>query len=149
MPRLRHAPPPLLALPPLAPALLLALALLPGLAACKSSAPHTMSAVAINAALAAAVAGGSVAKGGCVATCTQGWTCNPKTGLCEAPVEFKCVGGDLSSGLCSNRPEDLSAARAAQGSNPALPANLGISPATGTTPPPPAEASPRPATTSP
>jgi hypothetical protein len=138
MTRLRHALPPLLALP-----------LLLALGACRSTAPNTMSAVAINAALAAAVTGVSVANGGCVATCTQGWTCNPKTGLCEAPVEFKCVGGDLSSGLCSNRPEDLSAARAAQPASYALPGGLGISPATGTTPPPPAEASPRPPTISP
>jgi hypothetical protein len=121
-----------------------ALPLLLALAACKSSAPHNMPAMAINTALAAAVAGASVAKGGCVAICTQGWVCNPKTGLCEAPVEFKCVGGNLNSGLCSNRPEDLSAAQAGSPAPGSLPASLGISPATGSTPPPPAEASPRP-----
>jgi hypothetical protein len=125
------------------------LPLLLALAGCKSSAPNTMPAMAINAGLAAAVAGVSLANGGCIATCTQGWVCNSKTGLCEAPVEFKCVGGDLNSGLCSNRPEDMAAARAAQGAHPTLPANLGISPATGSTPPPPAEASPRPPTISP
>ncbi len=127
MVRLRHAPLVLLAL-----------------AACKTSAPHGMEAAVINTALAAAVAGVSVAHGGCVAMCTQGWTCNPKTGLCEPQPEFRCVGGNLNSGLCSNRPEDLSAARAGSSASGSLPATLGISPATGSVPPPPAEASPRP-----
>ncbi len=122
------------------------LAALPLLAlgACSSSAPHNMSSMAVNTALAAAVAGASVAHGGCVAMCTQGWVCNPKSGLCEAPVEFKCVGGDLNSGLCSNRPDDLSASQPGAPGTGTLPANLGISPATGGTPPPPSEASPRP-----
>jgi len=115
-----------------------------GLAACKTTAPHGMEAAAINTALAVAVAGVSVAHGGCVAMCTQGWTCNQKTGLCEPAPEFKCVGGNLNSGLCSNRPDDLSTARPGATGPGSLPANLGISPATGSVPPPPAEASPRP-----
>lgn len=119
--------------------------LLLALGGCTTSAPHGMESAAINTALAAVVAGASVANGGCVAMCTQGWVCNPKTGLCEAPVEFKCVGGNLNSGLCSNRPEDMSAAQAGTpNSAGSLPASLGISPATGSAPPPPAEASPRP-----
>jgi hypothetical protein len=119
-------------------------ALLLALAGCKTSAPHGMEAAAINTALAVAVAGVSVANGGCVAICTQGWTCNPKTGLCEPPVAFKCVGGNLNSGLCANRPDDLTTAQPGATGPGALPANLGISPATGSVPPPPAEASPRP-----
>ncbi len=118
--------------------------LLVALAGCRSTAPYAMQSAAINTALAAAVAGVSVANGGCVAQCQPGTTCNGKTGLCEPTPEFKCVGGNLSSGLCSNRPDDLSTTQPGAVSNLPLPANLGISPATGTVPPPPAEASPRP-----
>lgn len=118
--------------------------LLLALGGCKSTAPNTMTAAAINTALAAAVAGGSVANGGCVAQCGPGTTCNPKTGFCEPTPEFKCVGGNLNSGLCSNRPEDLSTMQPATAGPGSLPAGLGISPATGTVPPPPAEASPKP-----
>jgi len=114
------------------------------LGGCRTSAPYAVQSAAINTALAVAVAGASVSSGGCVAMCTQGWVCNPKTGLCEAPPEFKCVGGNLNSGLCSNRPEDLSTAQPGTTGPGSLPAGLGISPATGTVPPPPAEASPRP-----
>ena len=114
------------------------------LAGCKTSAPYAVQSAAINTALAAAVAGASVASGGCVAQCLPGTTCNGKTGLCEPTPEFKCVGGDLNSGLCSNRPDDLSTAQQKARTTLPLPANLGISPATGTVQPPPAEASPRP-----
>ncbi len=128
MPRLRHA----------------ALLLL-ALGGCRSSAPYAMQSAAINTALAAAVAGVSVSQGGCVAQCEPGRVCNQKTGLCDPAPEFRCVGGNLNSGLCANRPEDISAAQA--GTPPSatsLPASLGISPATGSVPPPPSEASPRP-----
>jgi hypothetical protein len=118
--------------------------LLLALGACKTSAPHGMEAAAINTALAAVVAGVSVANGGCVAQCEPGRLCNQKTGLCDPAPEFRCVGGNLNSGLCANRPEDMSAAQLGTPANSALPSNLGISPATGSTPPPPAEASPRP-----
>jgi hypothetical protein len=120
------------------------LTLVLALAGCRTSAPHGLESAAINTALAGVVAGVSVSQGGCVAICTQGWVCNPRTGLCEAPPEFKCVGGDLKSGLCSNRPDDLSTGQGGAPGTSSLPANLGISPATGSTPPPPAEASPRP-----
>ena len=118
--------------------------LLLALGGCKTSAPYAVQSAAINTALAAAVAGVSVAHGGCVSVCEPGRACNPKTGLCDPAPEFKCVGGNLSSGLCANRPEDLTTAQPGS-----LPANLssspvGISPATGTVPPPPAEASPKP-----
>jgi hypothetical protein len=118
--------------------------LLLALGGCKTSAPHTMSAAAINTALAAAVAGVSVSQGGCVAQCEPGRACNPRTGLCDPAPEFRCVAGNLNSPLCSNRPEDLSAAQAGNPVYNSLPATLGISPATGSVPPPPAEASPRP-----
>jgi len=118
--------------------------LLLALAGCKTSAPYGMEAAAINTALAVAVAGVSVANGGCVAQCEPGRVCNQKTGFCDPAPEFRCVGGNLNSGLCSNRPEDLSAAQAGSPASGSLPASFGISPATGGTPPPPAEASPRP-----
>ena len=118
--------------------------LLLALAGCKTSAPHGMEAAAINTALAAMVAGVSVANGGCVAQCEPGRVCNQKTGFCDPAPEFRCVSGNLNSGLCSNRPEDLSAAQAGSPASGSLPSRLGISPATGSTPPPPAEASPRP-----
>ncbi len=114
------------------------------LAGCRTTAPYAVQSAAINTALAAAVAGVSVANGGCVAQCQPGTTCNGKTGLCEPTPEFKCVGGNLNAGICSNRPDDLSTAQPGAKQNLPLPANLGISPATGTVPPPPAEASPRP-----
>jgi hypothetical protein len=127
MPSLRHA--------------VLLLLALPG---CRSTAPYAVQSAAINTALAAAVAGVSVTHGGCVAMCQNGTVCNPKTGLCEPPPEFRCVGGNLNSGLCSNRPDDLSTAQPGAFGPGSLPPSLGISPATGTVPPPPAEASPRP-----
>jgi hypothetical protein len=114
------------------------------LAGCKTSAPHGLEAAAINTALAAVVAGVSVANGGCVAQCEPGRVCNQKTGFCDPAPEFRCVGGNLNSGLCANRPEDLSAAQLGTPAATSLPSSLGISPATGGTPPPPAEASPRP-----
>jgi hypothetical protein len=114
------------------------------LGGCKSTAPNTMTAVAINTALAAAVAGVSVSQGGCVAQCGPGTTCNGKTGFCEPTPEFRCVGGNLNSGLCSNRPEDLSTMQPATAGPGSLPASLGISPATGSVPPPPNQASPQP-----
>jgi hypothetical protein len=118
--------------------------LLLALAGCRTSAPHGIEAAAINTALAGVVAGVSVTHGGCVAMCTNGWVCNPRSGFCEAAPEFRCVGGDLKSGLCANRPDDLSTGQPGAPGTGTLPANLGISPATGGTPPPPAEASPRP-----
>jgi hypothetical protein len=118
--------------------------LLLALGGCKTSAPYAVQSAAINTALAAAVAGVSVAHGGCVAVCEPGRVCNPKTGLCDPAPEFKCVGGNLNSGLCANRPEDLTAAQPATAGPGSLPGSLGISPATGTVPPPPAEASPKP-----
>lgn len=118
--------------------------LLLALGGCRSTAPYAVQSAAINTALAAAVAGVSVANGGCVAQCQPGTVCNPRTGLCDPAPEFKCVGGNLNSGLCANRPDDLSAAQPGTTGPGSLPASLGISPATGTVPPPPSEASPRP-----
>jgi hypothetical protein len=117
--------------------------LLLALAGCRSSAPYAMQSAAINTALAAAVAGVSVAHGGCVAMCQAGTVCNGRTGFCEPTPEFRCISGDLKSGLCSNRPDDLSTGQPGASGPGSLPPNLGISPATGGVPPPPAEASPR------
>jgi hypothetical protein len=118
--------------------------LLLALGGCKSTAPYAVQSAAINTGLAVGVAGLAVTQGGCVAQCQPGTTCNAKTGFCEPTPEFRCIGGDLKSGLCSNRPDDLSAGQPGLPATGTLPANLGISPATGTVPPPPAEASPRP-----
>ena len=123
---------------PLAAALGLAAALAPG---CKSSAPYTIPAAAINTGLALGVAGAQRASGGCYAVCTNGTVCNARTGLCESatidqycepdpaggvrcvPVAFPVVGKEQSKGGAGSP--------------------VGISPATGQAPPPPAEASPR------
>jgi hypothetical protein len=132
--------------PRLLAAILAACALAGPLAACKTSAPSTGASMAINTALAVGVATLSRANGGCIAVCTNGLVCNPKSGLCERAPDFKCLGPDPATGLCSNRPEDMAAARAAEAASTSLPPGLGISPATGSVPPPPAEASPKPFT---
>jgi hypothetical protein len=118
--------------------------LLLALVACKTTAPHGVESAAINTALAVTVAGISVAQGGCLAQCQPGTTCNQKSGLCEPTPAFRCIGGDLKSGICSNRPDELSTGQPLPFGPGSLPGSLGISPATGSTPPPPAESSPRP-----
>jgi len=120
-----------------------ALAALLALAGCKSSAPYTLPAAAINTGLAAGVSGVQRAAGGCYATCTHGTVCNPRTGWCEAAkVDEYCEeapGGGMRCVPVTATP--LVAADQKAPTSAALP--IGISPATGSTPPPPSEASPR------
>lgn len=108
------------------------------LGACKSSAPHTLGAAGINTGLALGTAAAQRAAGGCYAVCTNGTICNPKTGLCEAhaPGEYceEAPGGGV-------RCVPLQITKEQRRPDAALP--VGVSPATGTVQPPPAEASPR------
>jgi len=55
-------------------------------AACKSTAPYAVPAAAINTGVAAGFAAAQRSRGGCYATCTNGTTCNPRTGLCDRVV---------------------------------------------------------------
>ena len=118
----------------------LAFASLLALAGCRSSAPHTLGAAAINTGVAATVAGAQRASGGCYATCAHGTVCNPKTGLCESR--------DVSQTYCEEAPGGgvrCIPLQIGKEEQPRPDANLpvGVSPATGTVQPPPAEASPR------
>lgn len=118
----------------------LALAALLAVAGCKSSAPHTLGAAGLNTGAALGVAAAQRASGGCYATCTHGTVCNPKTGLCEAgsPAETYCEeapgGGVRCVPLQIGKEEQK---------RPDANLPVGVSPATGTVQPPPAEASPR------
>ena len=109
------------------------------LSACASSAPHTAGAAAINSGLALGEAAAQRASGGCYAVCTNGTVCNPRSGLCEKPAAdayceeapgggMRCV--PLQIGKEHEKRPDAG-----------LP--VGVSPATGSVQPPPAEASPR------
>jgi len=119
---------------------LLALALSAG---CRSSAPYTVPAAALNTAAAVGAALEQKAAGGCYATCSHGTVCNPRTGLCEAASATEvCDQGETGAVRCVPvmgvgvmRPVEV---------EPAATAPVGLSPATGSVPPPPAEASPRP-----
>lgn len=112
-----------------------ALAVIP---ACKSSAPYTVPAAAINTGLALGFAGAERAKGGCYAVCAYGTVCNPKNGLCEsAKADVYCEPDPAGGTRCV--PLQIGKEQ----KTPASAGGLGVSPATGTVPPPPAEASPR------
>ncbi|MGA8892692.1 MAG: hypothetical protein WB493_14060 [Anaeromyxobacteraceae bacterium] len=117
--------------------LLLALVLAAGATGCKSSAPYTIPAAAINSALAVGVSAAQRSAGGCYAQCVGGTICNPRTGFCESPAVV-CVGAEADSLACLNRPgATMNTGTQVPGASPALPGPLGISPATGTVPPPP------------
>jgi hypothetical protein len=112
-------------------------------AGCQSSAPYTVPAAALNTAVAVGAALEQRAAGGCYATCSHGTVCNPRSGLCEAESAAEvCDQGETGAVRCvpvmgvSRRPERAPPAGAQTG--------IGISPATGSVPPPPAEASPKP-----
>ncbi len=116
----------------------LALAALAAATACGSSAPYTVGAAALNTGIALGLAAGERAKGGCYAVCTNGTVCNPRNGLCEsAKTDVYCQeapgGGMRCVPLQIGREQKL----------PQPAGGIGVSPATGTAPPPPAEASPR------
>jgi hypothetical protein len=114
-------------------------AALAGLAACASSAPHTAGSAAINSGLALGSAAAQRASGGCYAVCTNGTTCNPNTGLCEKPVADAYCEEAPGGGLRCVPLQIGKEHEKSPGAN--LP--VGVAPTTGSTPPPPAEASPR------
>jgi hypothetical protein len=124
-------------IPARASRLLLLLALAAGSAACKSSAPYTIPSAAINTALAVGASAAQRSAGGCYAQCVGGTVCNPRTGFCESPAVV-CVGSEADSLACLNRPgTTLNTGTQGPGTSPTLPVSIGISPATGTVPPPP------------
>lgn len=118
---------------------LAAVAALGVLPACSSSAPHTLGAAAINTGLAVGAAGAQRAGGGCYAVCTNGTVCNAKTGLCEAASPSNAYCEEAPGGGMRCVPLQVGKEEERPGSS--LP--VGVSPATGTVQPPPAEASPR------
>jgi hypothetical protein len=74
-----------------------------------------------------------------------GTACNVATGTCEPVAEFRCIGAETSSPICSPSGATLGVAQTlSPGGAPSAAPPLGVSPATGSVPPPPAEASPRP-----
>jgi hypothetical protein len=115
---------------------------LAALCACRSTAPYTLPAAAINTAIAAGASAYQRSKGGCYSACTNGTVCNTRTGYCvPASEQDVCVEDGAGGMRCApmgvigeSRPE----ARIPGG------ATIGVSPVTGTVPPPPAEASPKP-----
>jgi hypothetical protein len=110
------------------------------LASCRSTAPHTLGAAAINTALATGAAAAIRAEGGCYAICTNGTACNPRTGMCERGDSENLVDTAVrEDGRLTLKLREQQAGRAA---TPTV-IGVGISPATGTAPPPPAESSPR------
>jgi hypothetical protein len=111
-------------------------------AGCQSSAPYTLPAAALNSALAVGAALEQKAAGGCYATCSHGTVCNPRTGYCESPSAAEvCDQANRSRAL-----PVMGVSRRREGAPPAglLGTGIGVSPATGSVPPPPAEASPKP-----
>jgi hypothetical protein len=119
---------------------LLALA---SICACKSTAPYTIPAAAINTAAALGVSAQQRSQGGCYSTCTNGTACNPRTGYCE-PISARdvCVESEGGAMRCAPMATPIITQRK-QEAPAGLKPTLGISPATGTVPPPPAEASPQ------
>jgi hypothetical protein len=122
--------------------------LLPALAlaltACATSAPYTGAAAAINTGLALGVGAAGRAEGGCWAQCTGGLACNPATGWCEKPKPVPLAdcppGAAAGDQRCRGWPAPT--VRHAPPAGPAGGGAPGVSPATGSTPPPPADATP-------
>ena len=105
---------------------------------CQSSAPYTMPSAAINTALAAGVAAAQRSAGGCYAQCVGGTVCNTRTGFCESPGAV-CIGSEAESPACvgHGNAAALGTARPGADVSPSTQLPVGISPATGTAPPPP------------
>ncbi len=135
------------------------LVLLAVLAGCASSAPHTMGSAALNSAIAVGASAAQRAAGGCYAQCTPGTTCNERTGMCE---KIPCGGSCQGLEICVQSPAgdercvstiatggekrpatgEVSEKRPSGAEGPPIVPKVGVSPATGTVQPPPAEASP-------
>jgi hypothetical protein len=107
------------------------------LTGCRSSAPYTLPSAAINTAIAAGASAAQKSAGGCYAQCVGGTICNPRTGFCDSPGAV-CVGSGADSPACLNRagPTMGTSATGPAGSSP-TPFPIGVSPATGSVPPPP------------
>ena len=104
---------------------------------CRSSAPYTLPSAAINTAIAAGASVAQKSAGGCYAQCVGGTICNPRNGFCESPGAV-CVGAEADSPACLNRtgPTVGTSAAGPAGWN-ITPLPVGVSPATGSVPPPP------------
>ncbi len=107
-------------------------------AGCKSSAPYTLPSAAINTALAAGVSAAQRSAGGCYAQCVGGTVCNPNTGFCESPGAV-CIGAEAESPACIGRGNGAAMGTSRPGAEVSPPTSVpvGISPLTGTVPPPP------------
>ncbi len=117
-------------------ALVLALALLAS-PACKTSAPYTIPSAAINTALAVGASAVQRSAGGCYAQCVGGTICNAATGFCERPG-LVCLGTESDPPACLARTgTTMGTSTAAPGGGDPTQLPLGISPATGSVPPPP------------
>jgi hypothetical protein len=107
------------------------------LAGCQSSARYTVPSAAINSVLAASVSVAQKTSGGCYAQCVGGTICNARTGFCESPGAV-CIGSEADSPACLNRPgATMGTSAAGPDVQPPKDLPLGISPATGSVPPPP------------
>ncbi len=114
-------------------------------AGCASSAAYTIPAAAVNTAIALGAAAGQRAAGGCYAVCTHGTSCNPKTGMCEKAAEAAAANQichEEPGGEMRCIPFEITAERPV-GAGSGSVSGVGVSPATGSVPPPPSEASPR------
>ena len=113
---------------------------LAALASCRSTAPYTVPATALNTAAAVGLSAQQRLKGGCYAACTNGTVCNTHTGYCVPASEGNVCIEDGSGGM---RCTPFAISGTASPAPPPTGLTIGVSPATGSVPPPPAESSPR------
>jgi len=107
------------------------------LSGCQSSARYTLPSAGINTALAAGASMAQKTAGGCYAQCVGGSICNPRNGFCESPGAV-CIGSEAESPACLNRPgSTMSTSSSGPAGASTTPMPLGVSPATGSVPPPP------------
>ena len=115
----------------------LVVAVVLALAGCRSSAPYTLPSAAVNTAIAAGASVSQKSAGGCYAQCVGGTICNPRNGFCESPGAV-CVGSEADSPACLNRAEPtMGTSTAGPAGSSTSPFPIGVSPATGSVPPPP------------
>jgi hypothetical protein len=113
------------------------------LAACRSSAPYTLPAAALNTGLALGASAAQRSAGGCYASCVGGTVCNPRTGYCESPTAPLVCQEQPGGGLRCAPGSTMTLTQQGEAVRPP-PLPLGVSPATGSAPPAPAESSPKP-----
>lgn len=108
--------------------------------ACKTSAPYTLPSAAINTAVAVTASAVQRSAGGCYAQCVGGTVCNPSNGFCESPGAV-CIGMPSDPPSCLTRPGTTMGTTTGGPSSGPGPNDglfpLGVSPATGSVPPPP------------